>query len=106
LPGGAMKADRKQRADEEGAPPGEASGGAFGIALGKAMAVVMQMRGLDRVHAAQHESAQSEENEVLHPPRDADAVMLCSMGEAQASEEKVKRSEGAKNELAARIEPN
>src|SRR5688572_22433030 len=101
-----MKAGGEQRADEERAPPWEASSGAFGIALGEAMAVVMQMRGLNCMHAAQHENTQGEEDEVLNPAREADAVVLCPVRKAEACEKKVKRSECAGNELTSRIQPN
>src|SRR5688572_1572662 len=101
-----MKAGWEQRADQQRAPPGEAGGGAFSIALGEAMAVVVQMGGLNGMHASQHENTQGEEDEVLHPAREADAVVLCSMRKAEACEKKVKRSECAGNELTSRIQPN
>src|SRR5688572_21883937 len=101
-----MKAGWKQRADEEGAPPWEPGGGAFSIALGEAMTVMMQMRGLNCMHAAQHENTQGEEDEVLHPARESDAVVLCAVRKAQTCEKKIKGGECAGNELTSRIQPN
>jgi hypothetical protein len=70
------------------------------------MAMVMQMGRLNCMHASQHENTQGEEDEVLHPARESDAIVLCAVRKAQAGEEEVKRGECAENELTSRIQPN
>lgn len=101
-----MKAQREERANEECTPPGEARGFAFGVGFVHAVAMVVEMRRLDGMHAGEHEDAQGEEGPILDGAGPTEAVVLCAVGEAQAGEEEIEGGECAEEEVMMGVEVN
>lgn len=99
-----MEAEWKKRPDEDGSPPREARGFTFGIGWIHAVTMMMKVRGLDGMHAAEHEDAEGVEGPILDRARPTERVVLRAVGDAQAGEEEIEGSECAKEEVVRGIE--
>src|SRR4051812_35762456 len=87
--------ESEERASQQGAPPRQTSGGPFGIVLLEAMAMVMQMGDLNRMHRSKHQDAEREKDQIVLPTGEPKAIMLSVLGFPQTVEKEIERSEQA-----------
>lgn len=78
-----MKAEWKERPNEQRTPERKFRGRPFCVVFSQAVAMMMEMRCLNGMHTGEHEDAEREEDQILRETGKAKAVMLRAVGKAK-----------------------
>jgi hypothetical protein len=99
-PRGPVHPQKEGGSSQHGLPPFQAGRRTFRVIILQTVTMMMQVRGLHRVHARQHADAQKEKDRILNTPRRPERIMLRPVRLAQAGEKKVKGTDRAEDKIA------